>query len=153
VRESDDGRGDSPAATAAGRASSVPFSAHAILNRVFLFIFLTGAVVLASWEVTPADTVRVPWADRELPETCQHLTATGRPCPSCGVTRSVVSALHGDFARSRSFHPAGVAIAAMLLAQCAMRFAFLWARLRRPALDIAVSAGMIVAFALLLNRW
>src|SRR5215211_4032532 len=139
----DNGRGTRPAG-GADHAPSV--SVHAVLNRVFLFVFGAATLALASFEVTPADRVRVPWADRELPETCRHLTATGRPCPSCGVTRSVVSALHGDFARSRLFHPAGVAITAMLLAQCAMRFAFLWPRLRRPALDIAVSVGMIVAF-------
>jgi hypothetical protein len=132
-----------------GRAGG--FSAHAVVNRVLLFVFCTTALALASLEVTSADRVRVPWADRELPETCRYLIATGKRCPSCGVTRSVISALHGDFDRSRLFHPAGVAIAAMLLAQCAMRFAFLWPRLRRPALDIAVSGAMLVAFAVLLN--
>ena len=146
MSEPEKGRGDSPAADRAP-----PVSVHAVLNRVFLFVFGATTLALASLEVTPADRVRVPWADRELPETCQHLTATGRPCPSCGVTRSVVTALHGNFGRSRQFHPAGVVIAAMQVAQCAMRLAFLWPRLRRPALDAAVSGAMLAAFAILLN--
>jgi hypothetical protein len=151
MSEPGNGWGARPAAGEADRAPSV--SVHAILNRVFLLLFLAVGVMLASFEVTVADRVRVPWADRELPETCQHLTTTGRPCPSCGVTRSVISAMHGDLARSRLFHPAGVAIAAMLVAQCAMRFAFLWPRLRWPALDIVVSIAMMIAFAVLLNTW
>lgn len=118
---------------------------------MFLFIFLTATVFLVSLEVTSTDRVRVPWADRELPETCRYLITTGQPCPSCGATRSVVSALQGNFARSREIHPAGIAITAMLLVQLAMRVAFLWPRLRWPVLDIVVSAGMLVAFAVLLN--
>jgi hypothetical protein len=95
----------------------------------------------------------VPWLDRELPESCAVLVRTGRPCPSCGVTRSLVVAAHGDFVRSRQFHPAGVPVLLMALVQCAMRVAFLRPRLRRPALDAVVSVGMAVCAVWLLNRW
>ena len=129
------------------------FSVHAILNRVFLVLVLAATAFLASLEVTAADRLRVPWAGRELPETCEILRRTGQPCPSCGATRSVVAALHGDFARSRQFHFAGIAIAAMLVGQCVMRVAFLWPSLRYRAVDVVVSAVMLGAFAALVNRW
>jgi hypothetical protein len=122
-----------------------------VLNRVFLYIVLAATLFLASLEVTATETLRAAWADRELPESCTVLRATGRPCPSCGATRAIVSALHGDFAASRRFHPAGIPIAAMLLLQCAMRITFLWPRLRLPVLDIVVSTAMLIAFAIMIN--
>jgi len=107
--------------------------------------------LLFSLEVTPANTVHVPWADLELPQTCQFVLRTGKPCPGCGITRALVSAAHGDFATSRAFHVGGVPIWFMLLAQIALRVAFLRPAFRRPVLDLALSAGMLLAFAVLLN--
>lgn len=125
--------------------------AYPAVNLAFLLVFLGGAVTLVALEVTPARTVREPFTGRELPETCAHLAAHGQPCPSCGITRALVTAARGDFARSREFHHAGVPILAMLLAQIGMRVAFLRPQLRRPRVDVAVSTGMLVAFALFLN--
>ena len=148
----DDGRGAPPAATPVGRASPVPFSIHGTLNLVFLFVFLAVVLALGSLGVAPkSGRVTLPFSDSELPDTCQHVLATGRPCPSCGVTRSVIYALHGDPDRAREYHPAGFPIVVMLFLQIAMRVVFLQQRRRSAALDIAVSGTMIVAFAVLLN--
>lgn len=121
------------------------------VNRAFLLVFVGGLLAVAALEVTPARTVREKLTGRELPATCAHLAAGGGPCPSCGLTRSLVAAAHGDFAASRHFHPAGMPVLAMLVGQCLMRVAFLWPRLRRPRLDLVVSAGMAAAFAVLVN--
>jgi hypothetical protein len=126
-------------------------SVYPIINCIFLVILLGGMLLLACLEVTPWDTVRVPWLDRELPAACVHAAATGTPCPSCGITRSLVTALHADFERSHRFHHAGLPILLMLLIQCIMRLTFLRRTLRRPALDVALSLGMVCCFAWLLN--
>ena len=139
--------------TSPGRAGGGdrPAPLYPAVNLALLLVLLGGLLVLAALEVTPARTVREPLTGRDLPATCAHLAAHGRPCPSCGLTRSLVSAAHGDFAASRAFHPAGVPVLVMLLAQIGMRVAFLWPRLRCPPLDVAASAAMAAAFAVLVN--
>jgi len=53
---------------------------------------------------------------RPLPfDTCVLKSITGWPCPTCGLTRAVCSALHGDFAGSLAFHPAGLIVLALLV--------------------------------------
>ena len=125
--------------------------AHPIVNGVFLFLLLAGVSLLALFDVTAANTVTNPFTDRDSPETCVYVITYGQRCPSCGITRSLVSALHGDWERSRSFHPAGLPILLMVFTQLAMRVAFLWPRLRLPVVDGVVSLGMVVACAWLLN--
>lgn len=41
--------------------------------------------------------------------------ATNIPCPSCGVTRSAISFLHGDFLKALYLNPLGIAISAILI--------------------------------------
>lgn len=134
-------------------ASSTSGRVYAIVNLSLLLVLLGGVALAASLQVTPENEVRVPWLNRTLPSTCSYLAATGQPCPSCGITRSLISATHGNWERSGYYHPAGMAILVMVLAQCGMRLAFLWSKLRSPAIDIAVSASMLPCFVALVNRW
>jgi hypothetical protein len=53
---------------------------------------------------------------RPLPfDACVLKALTGWPCPTCGLTRAICSALHGDFAGSLAFHPAGLLVLATLV--------------------------------------
>ena len=46
---------------------------------------------------------------------CALKTRTGLPCPTCGMTRSLVLSLHGEWARAWRLMPAGpVALAGLL---------------------------------------
>lgn len=47
---------------------------------------------------------------------CAFKLWTGRPCPGCGMTRSVFALAHGDLAASFVLHPLGPVVAAALLA-------------------------------------
>jgi hypothetical protein len=47
---------------------------------------------------------------------CLFQVATGRPCPGCGMTRSILALAKGDLALSFRMHPLGVALAALLVA-------------------------------------
>lgn len=42
---------------------------------------------------------------------------TGAPCPSCGLTRSVVAFYHGRWELSRSYHPLGWLFAPIVCAE------------------------------------
>jgi hypothetical protein len=55
--------------------------------------------------------------DRPLPfDVCGFKILTGVPCPTCGLTRALCHALRGDWAASLSYHPAGIPLAACLIA-------------------------------------
>ncbi len=44
-------------------------------------------------------------------DVCVFHTLTGLPCPTCGMTRAVCQAVHGHWAQSVAWHPAGVMLA------------------------------------------
>lgn len=132
---------------------AVPASVYTAINVVFLVLAVGAVAVLAALDVTPANIVRNPLSGELLPDTCAYVIRTGKPCSACGITRSMISAAHGDFARSRAFHFAGVPLFAMLLVQCGLRVAFLWRRVGWPLLDVIVSASMALALAWMLNGW
>jgi hypothetical protein len=50
------------------------------------------------------------------PPLCPFRLLTGLPCPGCGLTRSLVSLLHGDLSAAVLFHPLGPVAASVLLA-------------------------------------
>jgi len=62
--------------------------------------------------------------------TCPLRLVTGVPCPFCGMTRSVVAAVHGDFVSSLVFNPGGIVIIALAIALLAA-----W-RVRRVAIPV-----------------
>jgi hypothetical protein len=85
---------------------------------------------------------------------CPLKSATGLPCPGCGLTRASVALLRGDFATSFSLHAfapillcgvAAVAVAALLPAARREAFAGLVARFERRT-----RASYLVVAALLL---
>jgi len=85
--------------------------------------------VAAVWPVLP---VHPPFA-------CPLRAATGIPCPLCGMTRSVVAAVHGHLMTSLTFNPAGilVVLAAVLLV------------VLRPRRIVIRGPWLLVAFAAL----
>jgi Protein of unknown function (DUF2752) len=52
------------------------------------------------------------------PTTCPFRLVTGRPCPTCGMTRSWSAAAHLDVRESLAWHPLGIptVVGALLLA-------------------------------------
>ena len=72
-------------------------------QRISLLLLVSAALVPAS---------RV---DRG-PVLCPIRRATGRPCPGCGGTRSLVHLLHGHLRRSAAAHPLGPVLGVLLVA-------------------------------------
>ena len=46
---------------------------------------------------------------------CPFYLVTGAHCPTCGLTRSVAALFRGDIGTSAMFHPAGIAIALLIV--------------------------------------
>ena len=63
-----------------------------------------------------------------LPAVCWLRTATGLPCASCGLTRSVVLLLHGRLTESLAMHPFGIPTLALALLLLPPRMAVLAGR-------------------------
>jgi Protein of unknown function (DUF2752) len=67
---------------------------------------LVAAGMIAAGAVWPLLPVHPPLL-------CPLRTSTGVPCAFCGMTRSVVAALHGDVVTSLRFNPGGIVILAL----------------------------------------
>lgn len=72
----------------------------------------------------------------QLPEICWWRSMLGRNCAGCGLTRSLVSLVHGQWAAAWQLHPAGVLLAPVILAQLPFR-AWQLARIARQRAPVA----------------
>jgi hypothetical protein len=72
---------------------------------------VVGAVMLADAVLArlllSADAERVYWLGKPIAVVCAFRRGTGLPCPTCGLTRSTVLALHGDLGAAWQVMPAG----------------------------------------------
>jgi hypothetical protein len=93
-----------------------------------------AAGMLAAAAVLPALPVHPSVA-------CPLRTATGIPCPFCGMTRAVIAAAHGHLGTSLAFNPGGIVVLA--LAVVALLRPQWLARLRLPWWSFAVVLGAL----------
>lgn len=73
----------------------------------FVIGCLTTADLIAGRLLLRADEARVYFAGHALAYRCAFYEATGISCPTCGMTRSVVMSLHGEWARAWHMSPGG----------------------------------------------
>ncbi len=111
---------------------------------------LTAVVTAAGLlQFEPPRTVRLPWLDTPLPESCTAQRLLGADCPGCGLTRSFVLTAHGRFREAMQMHPAGTLAFIVLAMMVPLR---LWQGYRvyrgRPPRS-TVSAEVSVLLALL----
>lgn len=114
------------------------------------------AISAALQPVAPGGEAGLSVAGRRLPELCTLKATTGVPCPGCGLTRSWVSALHGDAAASLGHHPLGWLVLLYALAQGARHGAWLAAPRRRAGIERLggrLDRGVVLLGALLLGAW
>jgi hypothetical protein len=94
-------------------------------SRPYLPALAIGCITLADalvarWLLS-ADEERVYVLGRPIAWVCALRSRFGLPCPTCGLTRSVVMSLHGEFARAWQMAPGGpVAVIGLLVFALAM---------------------------------
>jgi Protein of unknown function (DUF2752) len=94
-------------------------------SRPGLPALVIGCVTLADaltarW-LLRADEVHVFVLGRPIAWVCALRSRFGLPCPTCGLTRSVVMSLHGEFGRAWRMAPVGpVAVVGLLAFALAM---------------------------------
>jgi Protein of unknown function (DUF2752) len=72
---------------------------------------------------------------------CPLRSATGVPCPFCGMTRAVVAGVHGHIGTSLAFNPAGIVVL-VLAAVAIVRPAWL-SRLHAPFWSLLAIIGVL----------
>jgi len=58
----------------------------------------------------------IVWHNHTAVTVCMFKNITGLPCPSCGITRSVLSLMQGDLYHAWMINPLGIIAALMLVA-------------------------------------
>lgn len=121
---------------------------------------LVGALMLAQLAllraVASATPERVYLAGRELHWGCWFKERLGFPCPTCGMTRSVLLALQGRFGEAASLNPAGLLlVCGLVLLGLALIFLMFYRRRntslaagavhRRIRLGASAYGGLLIA--------
>jgi hypothetical protein len=91
-----------------------------------------------------------------IPDTCSFRNLTGLPCPGCGLTRSIVAGLHGDFGASLIFHRLGLLTLAYIGLQFLYRLVVIFVpplRQRVFGFGKILNRGMIVLIVLYVLNW
>lgn len=105
--------------------------------------WVVGAVILAdaalARRLLEADMERVYFLGKPIPIACAFRRATGLPCPTCGLTRSMVLALHGNVGAAWSVMPVGpvLILGALSLAVVSLGYAAVAPRWRQASRDSA----------------
>lgn len=122
---------------------------------IFLICFgiLSGSLIL-----TPPRNDRpfVQLGNIPLPGICMMRSVTGIPCPGCGLLRSMVTAMHGNVAKSWEYHRLGLATIVYVVCQFLFRlgvmvFPVLGIRLSR--FESYLNRGIVLLAALFGINW
>jgi hypothetical protein len=80
----------------------------------WLFIVLFLAICFVASRLSPSESGIGTHEQLGLPP-CGFLSVTGFPCPSCGLTTSIVWLMHGDIVKAALTQPFGVVLTAVLM--------------------------------------
>jgi hypothetical protein len=101
---------------------------HKIFNLLLTALLLLA--ILAPLTVTIPGVARSYGPISWKPPVCSIRQRTGHDCPSCGLTRSIVTLYRGEWALSRAYHPAGYLVVLFIFAELILRLAV--TRIRLP---------------------
>ncbi len=90
------------------------------LNDQLSIALISGLILAAGW-VSSADAKAVAVLGVAIPPLCGFKLLTTWDCPGCGLTRSLVLALHGDWNASYLMHIWGIPVLFILLFQIPYR--------------------------------
>jgi hypothetical protein len=111
------------------------WSARAGFPALTVSCVILADALAARW-LLRADEERVYVLGRPIAYVCALRARYGLPCPTCGLTRSVVMSLHGEIGRAWRMAPAGpvavLGLIALALALLGLGL-FEWTRASKPA--------------------
>jgi hypothetical protein len=114
------------------------WSARAAFPALTVGCVILADAVAARW-LLRADEERVFVLGRPIAYVCALRARYGLPCPTCGLTRSVVMSLHGEIGRAWRMAPVGpvvvLGLIAFALAMLGVAF-FEWTRAPQRAAQV-----------------
>jgi len=117
--------------------------------------FVLLAQVAAARLLLRATPDGVTFLGRPLGGACAFRRLTGWPCPTCGMTRSVVLALHGHVGAAFQANFAGPAWIAVVTGMAMALLSVAWweSRVRQRWVRVLGLAGGAVFVAVLVTHW
>ncbi|MFN2378855.1 MAG: DUF2752 domain-containing protein [Bacteroidales bacterium] len=82
------------------------------------------------------------------PVKCVHEIATGKPCPSCGLSHSFSYIVRGDLKSAALWNSNGIAVFLFFLLQLVMRISFAVAVKRNPSLSSTTQIKLDIVLSL-----
>lgn len=128
-----------------------PTAPHLVILAASLSILLSALLLIPA---EPGDSLRI--GENALPNICLLRQTSGLPCPGCGLTRSLVSAAHADWARSLTHHRMGLLILGYLILQSLARIAWLGLPRLRERIAVtcrALDVSLVPLLLLLVLNW
>lgn len=121
------------------------------------FLVASGLVlVLAAVLEVRDQRVTLPGMGIGLPDSCWFKRLTGWGCPGCGLTRSMICLVHGNFFEAWRFNPGGYLFFLLIAAQLPYRVAQIW-RIRHGLSPWRLTDASLVfvgfTAAVLLAQW
>jgi hypothetical protein len=133
-----------------------PLAPHFVI-LIFCFGILVGATVLSSSNSgSGSGSDQLKLGPLPIPHSCIFNKLTGLPCPGCGLTRSMVATMHGDFAGSFTYHRLGLITLFYVFFQFFYRLAVVaipkWRR-RNLRFERWLNQGIVFLGGLFLFNW
>ena len=127
------------------------------LPNLVIFLVCSG-ILLGSLILKPPKegSPCVQLGNIPLPGVCTFRSVTGIPCPGCGLIRSMVSAMHGDLAKSLEYHRLGLVAIVYVLCQFLFRLGVLLfpdLGFRFSRFDLYLNRGIILLAVLFAMNW
>ena len=90
-------------------------------HRAVLLLSLALLAVAVLLRIDESGRVELPLINVSMPTVCGWRWLTGCDCPFCGLTRCFVAAAHGSLGEAWRFHPTGVLLFLVVVAQLPYR--------------------------------
>lgn len=124
----------------------------------WVVLFFCAVILLGGLILSPPDSTShyLRIGTIPIPDTCSFKNLTGLPCPGCGLTRSIVSGMHGDFRGSLTYHRLGLLTLFYVCLQLLYHLVWIiFPSSRAPALGLGkiLNRGIIVLAVLYILNW
>ena len=134
---------------ASRECAATTFGGHLVV------LIVCGGILLSAALLTPSNE-DLKIGPLTLPSICMLKNTTGVPCPGCGLTRSIVAAVDGDWRESFTYHRLGPLVVGFLVLQLLYRLSWMGLPSWRTQLNRVgklLDWALIPLMVLLLINW
>lgn len=128
-------------------------SGSCVRNQVIIIAVLgAAALLLAAARISPSSP-GLSLLGVSLPGTCLWRVATGQACLTCGLTRALSFALHGNLPAATALHPSAIPVLAWGACQAGVRAGVVVLGLPCPRRDLdALVSSTSLALVIVIPR-